>query len=62
MENEVIVIFYFVSGLNITIEFSQEKFDELFNILSKSWDASSMGKKFGVNFNLVTHYEVLNKD
>ena len=56
---EKIVTFHFVSGKSMDVSFSIEKFNEVICSLRQGWNTcSSIGDSFGVNFALVTHYEV----
>jgi len=56
---KIIVTFYFVSGEQMDIAFSDEKWNEILNILKKTWnDLYCTNSSYGINFSLVTHYEV----
>ncbi len=59
MEDEVVVTFYFVSGKSIEVLYSKERLDTVIELLKIHWtSSSSTGPLFGINFSLVTHYEV----
>ena len=56
--DEIFVTFYFISGTNLHVSFTKEKFNELIKLLSKSFDCNVIGNESGINFAHVTHYIV----
>lgn len=55
------VRFHFVSGSYMDVLYSPEIFELLKKKLGECWPTLSLtGNKWGVNFSLVTHYEVIN--
>jgi hypothetical protein len=62
MDNvDIVVEFHFVSGESLKVNFSKDKFNNILECLKKGWDGCfSIGENFGLNFSLVTHYEVSN--
>lgn len=60
-ENNSIYIFtvYFSSGKTLSAKFNGKKKKEILNSLKKGWnETTSIGEEFGINFSLVTHYEI----
>ncbi len=56
---EFIITYHFVSGKSVDVKYSEEKFADFLQKLSLGWQTCfSTGKEFGINFSLVTHYEV----
>jgi len=51
--------FYFISGLFLDVEYSNERVEEMMRLLSNNWNALSVNEDFGMNFSMVTHYERL---
>lgn len=52
--------FYFVSGIHMDVKYTKEKFEEISNMLLKNWNqCNSACESFGINFSLVTHYELV---
>jgi len=57
--NEITVTYYFTSGKSMDVKYSQDKFLEFVKKIGHGWNTcSSVGIEFGINFALVTHYEV----
>jgi hypothetical protein len=52
------VKFYFVSGKQLEVEYNEVNKNTLIEKL-KNWNTvNAIGQDFGINFTLVTHYEV----
>lgn len=60
MINEKIVRLHFVSGKTMDISFSNKKIDDLLEALKNNWkELYSIGPTWGINFSLITHYEIM---
>ena len=56
---DMVITFHFVSGKKIHVNYYQEDFDKLLELLERDWDkVQAIGPDFGLNYSLVTHYEV----
>jgi hypothetical protein len=63
MGDEKIVTFHFASGKTMDIYFSKKKLDEILESLKLNWkECNSIGPEWGINFSLVTHYEIKDKN
>ena len=59
MSKTVYLTFHFVSGKSVHCHFSEKKFNDLLNCLKQGWKTTAtIGDDLGINFALVTHYEV----
>lgn len=59
MSDKKIITFHFVSGKTMDVLFSQDKLDEILKSLARGWTTcSSIGQEWGINFSLVSHYEI----
>jgi len=58
MNKDYIITFYFVSGKQLEVEYNEVNKNNLIEKL-KNWNTvNAIGQDFGINFTLVTHYEV----
>lgn len=57
--NKKTIKFYFVSGATMSVSLIQEKIDEILKSLETKWTYTTItGDGWGINFSLVTHYEI----
>jgi hypothetical protein len=67
LDENLIVICYFVSGKEIEMEMSKKRYEELIKMLSNSWNASvTSNHSISINFGHVTHlcvkYDKVNEE
>jgi len=56
---DMVITFHFVSGKKIRVNYYQEACQSLLEWLEQDWDkVQAIGPDFGINYSLVTHYEV----
>ncbi len=59
MEKKYFFTFHFVSGKEIKVYCSEERKELFINSLLKHWnETTTAGNELGINFSLVTHYEI----
>ncbi len=58
-EKKICVTYYFVSGKSTKVNYDKEKWEKVYETLSKQWNLCyTTGFSYGINFSLVTHYEI----
>jgi len=59
-EETINIKFFTVSGISIILKMKKADWKENLEVLSTDWKrVISAGEKWGINFALVTHYEVI---
>lgn len=59
MDENIVVTFYFTSGMKTKASYSEEKFKKLLEHLKRNWvEVNCVSPEWGINFQQVTHYEV----
>jgi len=62
-EKHIHVRFYFVSGLHLDVIFSAMQYEQIQHGIKKDWpNTSASSPTWGINFALVTHYEVVGNE
>ncbi len=57
---KIIAKFYFSSGLDLIVTFTQEDWGKIMNGLQNNWrDHITIGPKWGIDFSHMTHYEII---
>ena len=58
-EKMITVIYYFVSGKKIKVPYTEKNWEQTLKFLCNSkWIGVHVSENFGINYSLVTHYQV----